>query len=182
MNILKLTKNLKEFTLDEIEILAEMNVKNELKTLLNANKIGFKNGIYKYIEKKEMPTFELITPPEFKKGKRILFSEAVNGYLWSRKLSIETLKGYKSQLKMNIIPDFGELFLDEITHGMIEDLMGKLKEKHKIKTVSNAITLLGSILKCVFDEGLCKKNPYHGIKNPSPNKLRKDIKLLTKCI
>lgn len=167
MNILKLARNLKEFTLDEIEMLAEMDCKTALEQLLKDGLIGFKNGIYKYIEKKEIKTFELIAPPEFKKGDRILFKDTTSAYLQNKDLSIETLKGYKSQLKMNIFPYFGELFLDKITHEMIKDFMENLKKKYKIKTVSNAVTLLGSILKWAFDEGLAKNNPYYGIKNPS---------------
>lgn len=167
MNILKLAKNLKEFTLDEIEMLAEMDVENELKTLLKVQKIEFKNGIYKYVEPKEPAVFELVAPPKFKQGERSLFKDVASSYLQSKKLTKWTIKGYKSPLKMSIIPYFGELFLDEITHEMIKDFMQDLQKKYKPKSVSNAITLLGSILKWAFDEGLCKINPYYGIKNPS---------------
>ena len=48
MNIEKLAKHLKEFTLDEIEMITETYVETELEQLLNSNKILFENGIYKY--------------------------------------------------------------------------------------------------------------------------------------
>lgn len=41
MNIEKLAKNLKEFTLDEINMIAECDCKTELEHLLNSNKIVF---------------------------------------------------------------------------------------------------------------------------------------------
>ena len=41
MNIEKLTKHLKEFTLDEIEMIAECDCKTELEQLLNEGKIVF---------------------------------------------------------------------------------------------------------------------------------------------
>ena len=43
--------------------------------------------------------------------------------------------------------------------------MQKMKEKHKLKTASNVVTLLGSILKYAFELGYIKHNPYYGIKN-----------------
>lgn len=41
MNIEKLAKRLREFTLDEIEILAEADLETELEYLLNEGKITF---------------------------------------------------------------------------------------------------------------------------------------------
>ena len=51
MNIEKLAKHLKEFTLDEINMIAECDCKTELEHLLNSNKISFERGVYKYIFK-----------------------------------------------------------------------------------------------------------------------------------
>ena len=51
MNIEKLAKHLKEFTLDEIEMIAECDCIIELERLLNSNKIVFEQGLYKYKEK-----------------------------------------------------------------------------------------------------------------------------------
>ena len=53
MNIEKLAKRLKEFTLDDIELIAECDCKIKLEQLLNSNKILFENGIYKYNEETE---------------------------------------------------------------------------------------------------------------------------------
>lgn len=44
MNIEKLAKHLKEFTLDEINMIAECDCKTELERLLNSNKLVFEQG------------------------------------------------------------------------------------------------------------------------------------------
>lgn len=170
MNILKLAKHLKEFTLDEIEMLAECDCQNKVKAMLKDGLIEFKNGFYKYIEPEKVSTFELIEPPKLKIGEKILFKDAANAYLNSRNLTKWTLKGYKTQLKMSIIPYFDEIFLDEIILLMLNEFMNFLKTKYKPKTVWNAVTLTGSILKWAFEEGLIEYNPYLGIKNTMPRK------------
>lgn len=163
MNIGKLAKHLKEFTTDEIEMIAECNCKTELKHLLNEGEIAFEHGLYKYVEKIEQ-TFSLFEKPELK-DEKILFKDMAAHYITSRSLSKNTLKGYKSLLKYNLLPYFGEKYLDEITYEMIVVFMQRMKERYRPKTASNAVTLLGSILKSAFLEGYIKTNPYYGVKN-----------------
>lgn len=165
MNIEKLAKHLKEFTLDEIEMIAECDCKTELEQLLNENKIVFKRDLYKYVEVVKEKTFDLYPKPTFRKKKSLLFNDVANNYLTNRKLTKDTLKGYKSQLKYNILPYFGDIQINKITYEMIVDFMQKMKERHKPKTASNGVTLLGSILKYAFELGLIKHNPYYGVKN-----------------
>lgn len=63
MNIEKLVKRLKEFTLDDIELIAECDCKTKLEQLLNSNKILFENGIYKYNEEtKTDENYEIFSP------------------------------------------------------------------------------------------------------------------------
>lgn len=165
MNIEKLARHLKEFTLDEIDMIAECDCKTELEHLLNKNKIAFEQGLYKYIEVSKEKTFELYPKPTFRKMKSFLFNDLAQDYLTNRKLTKDTIKGYKSQLKYNILPYFGEIQISKITYEMIVDFMQKMKEKYKPKTASNAVTLLGSILKYAFEQGYIKHNPYYGVKN-----------------
>lgn len=165
MNIEKLAKHLKEFTLDEIEMIAECDCKTELEHLLNEGKMVFEQGLYKYVEVSKVKTFELYPKPTFRKNKSLLFNDLVQDYLTNRKLTKDTLKGYKSQLKYNILPYFGEIQISKISYEMIVDFMQKMKEKYKPKTASNGVTLLGSILKYAFKQGLIKHNPYYGVKN-----------------
>ena len=163
MNIEKLAKHLKEFSLDEIEMIAECDCKTELEHLLNGGKIAFEQGLYKYVEKVEK-TFSLFEKPELK-DEKILFKDIAAHYITSRSLSKNTLKGYKSLLKYNLLPNFGEKYLDEITYEMIVDFMQSMKKRYRPKTASNAVTLLGSILKSAFLEGYIKTNPYYGVIN-----------------
>ena len=163
MNIEKLAKHLKEFTLDEIEMIAECDCKTELEHLLNEGKIAFEQGLYKYVEKIEK-TFSLFEKPELK-NEKILFKDMAEYYITNRSLSKNTLKGYKSLLKYNLLPNFGEKYLNEISYEMIVDFMQRMKERYRPKTASNAVTLLGSILKSAFQEGYLKTNPYYGVKN-----------------
>ncbi|MGN1154285.1 MAG: phage integrase central domain-containing protein [Candidatus Gastranaerophilaceae bacterium] len=163
MNIEKLAKHLKEFTPDEIEMIAECDCKTELEHLLNEGKISFEQDLYRYVEKVEK-SFSLFEKPELK-DEKILFKDMAAHYITNRSLSKNTLKGYKSLLKYNLLPNFGEKYLDEITYEMIVDFMQKMKERYRPKTASNAVTLLGSILKSAFQEGYIKINPYYGVKN-----------------
>ena len=163
MNIEKLVRHLKEFTLDEIEMIAECDCKTALEHLLNEGKIAFEQGLYKYVEKIEK-TFSLFEKPELK-NEKILFKDMAEYYITNRSLSKNTLKGYKSLLKYNLLPNFGEKYLDEITYAMIVDFMQRMKERYRPKTASNAVTLLGSILKSAFLEGYIKTNPYYGVIN-----------------
>ena len=127
MNIEKLAKHLKEFSLDEIEMIAECNCKTELEHLLNKGKIAFEQGLYKYVEKVEK-TFSLFEKPELK-DEKILFKDMAAHYITSRSLSKNTLKGYKSLLKYNLLPYFGERYLNEISYEMIVDFMQRMKER-----------------------------------------------------
>ena len=66
MNIEKLAKHLKEFTLDEINMIAECDCKTELEHLLNGDKIVFEQGVYRYQESKPLTTFDFVAKPMIK--------------------------------------------------------------------------------------------------------------------
>lgn len=59
MNIEKLARHLKEFSLDEIEMIAECDCKTELERLLNEDKLVFEQGLYKYKEPEKLKTFDI---------------------------------------------------------------------------------------------------------------------------
>ncbi len=70
----------------------------------------------------------LYPKPIFRKEKSLLLSDLAQDYLANRNLTKDTLKGYKSQLKYNILPYFGEIQINKITYKMIVDFMQKMKE------------------------------------------------------
>ena len=114
MNIEKLARHLKEFTLDEIEMIAECDCKTALEQLLNEDKLVFEQGLYKYKEPEQKQTFEFIAKPKIYKNKKILFKDIALYYLNNRDLTYSTYKGYRYQLKYNILPYFGEKYIDKI--------------------------------------------------------------------
>ena len=71
MNLEKLAKHLKEFTLDEIEMIAECDCKTELEQLLNEDKLVFEQGLYKFKESEQSQTFEFIAKPKIYKNKNL---------------------------------------------------------------------------------------------------------------
>ncbi len=64
MNIEKLTKYLKEFTLDEIEMIAECDVLPELEKLITDGKLLLGNDIYKYQDFENKVEFAVFTNTE----------------------------------------------------------------------------------------------------------------------
>ena len=60
MNIEKLARHLKEFSLDEIEMIAECDCKKELEHLLNGGKLVFEQDLYKYQAPEQKQTFEFV--------------------------------------------------------------------------------------------------------------------------
>lgn len=54
MNIERLAKRLKEFTLDDIELIAECDCKTKLEQLLNSNKIVFETGFINTMKKRKL--------------------------------------------------------------------------------------------------------------------------------
>lgn len=165
MNIEKLAKHLKQFTLDEINKIAECDCKTELEHLLNSNKIYFEQGLYKYKENTSINTFEILTIQKVKNRKSILFKEIVNLYMSDRTLAKGTLIGYNSLLKYSILPKFGNEKVKNITPEMILEFSTYMKLRYKAKTAKNGVSLLGSLLKFAFLNGYIKHNPYYGIKN-----------------
>ena len=80
MNIEKLAKRLREFTLDEIEMLAEADLETELEQLLNEGKIAFEQGRYKYVEKVETIDYAIFSA-ETLNNEPLNFETAVKYFL-----------------------------------------------------------------------------------------------------
>lgn len=87
MNIEKLAKHLKEFTLDEINMIAECDCKIELERLLNSNKIVFEQGLYKYVSTSDFKTFELIKRPNLNLKENLNFKYIAQDYIENKGLT-----------------------------------------------------------------------------------------------
>ena len=165
MNIEKLAKRLKEFTFDDIELIAECDCKTELEQLLNSNKILFENGIYKYNE-------------ETKTGENYeIFSPLKNKHL---KISIEDAKEYFMKnyvFNFNIIPFINCYYLHEIDIDSIKELF-KVCELRRLKPrrIKNTMALLNQLIKyfqhlgvidrsCVYQVKKVQDKNHFGIEN-----------------
>lgn len=119
MNIEKLAKHLKEFTIDEIEMIAECDCKTELEHLLIGSKIVFEQDIYKYVEKSTKNDFGIFVT--FNNNQNISFEEAVNIFIenYAKKhCKKRTYETYESIFRVNITPFFRKYCLNSITIGL----------------------------------------------------------------
>lgn len=168
--IIKLAKGLQQFTLAEIAMMTEIDKQQTIDIITELEKesrlIKVKEQ-YQFINQQSLTNtgIQLIEKPNLKPGIKILFKDAAIKFLAECNLSPSTVKGYKSQIFTNLIPYFGKKFLNEITTKDIKEFIEEKQRKLSPKTISNAVTLLGSILKKFYEQGYIKQNPYYGIKN-----------------
>ena len=157
MNIEKLAKHLKEFTLDEIEMIAECDCIIELERLLNSNKIVFEQGVYKYKEPKEEINFEIFISPK-DKIKSIKVECAKKYFMENyvkKNCSFETYRNYNSIFNFNILPYLKDKFLNDI--GIDEVIlvynMCKLRGL-KPRRIKNTMALLNQLIKYFQNNGI----------------------------
>ena len=108
MNIEKLAKHLEEFTIDEIEMIAECDCKTELERLLNENKLVFEHGLYKYQEEKPKQEF-IICTKQTTNYQIITIDAAIDYFLENyvkNNCKNNTFRRYRGILKHHIFPFF----------------------------------------------------------------------------
>ena len=116
MNIEKLARHLKEFTLDEIEIIAECDCKTKLEQLLNEGKLLFEQGLYKYQEEKPKQEF-IICAKQTTNYKVITIDTAIEYFLENyvkNNCKYNTYRRYRGILKHHISPFFKNKNLNDI--------------------------------------------------------------------
>ena len=176
MNIEKLAKHLKEFTLDEIIMIAECDCEIELEHLLNSNKIVFEQGLYKYKENINSENYEIFITPNRNIqniSSKDAFERFLNDYV-KNNCKLETYKRYSSVIKYHLLPYFKNKNLAEICDSDIKELFNEYKLKNlPPKTIRNNLSLLNQIIKyyqnlgiidrkCVFQvRRLSNKNKFY---------------------
>ncbi len=176
MNIEKLAKHLKEFTIDEINMIAECDCKTKLEHLLNSNKIVFEQGLYKYIETFKQENYELfiiINKVNKNISTQAAFERFLNDYV-KNNCKLETYKRYSSVIKYHLLSYFKNKNLAEICNNDIKELFNEYKLKNlPPKTIRNNLSLLNQIIKyyqnlgiidrkCVFQvRRLTDKNKFY---------------------
>lgn len=167
MNIEKLARHLKEFTLDEINMIAECDCKTELEQLLNGNKIYFEQGLYKYKEKEVLLDYEIFTIPK-KIKKSILTKTAINSFMknYVQKYCKQgTVKNYNSIFKMHILPAFGDKKLNDISVEDIKSFYIECKNRNLCdKRIKNTLALFNQLLKYYQNKGIIAKKCVFEVK------------------
>lgn len=160
MNIEKLAKRLREFTLDEIEMLAEANVETELERLLNEGKISFEQGLYKYVEKAEIIDYAIFSTENLT-NKPLNFETAVKFFLEKYAKTTctkRTYETYESIFRINILPFFRGKFVQKITIDDIKTFYASCKNRNLgHRRLKNTLTQLNQLLKYCKSQGLVSK-------------------------
>ena len=160
MNIEKLAKHLKEFTLNEINMIAECDCKTELERLLNEGKIVFEQGLYKYKENINSENYEIFITSN-KNIQNIsskdAFERFLNDYV-KNNCKPQTYKRYSSVIKYHLLPYFKNKYLAEICNNDIRELFNEYKlKKLPPKTIRNNLSLLNQIIKYYQNLGIINR-------------------------
>lgn len=159
MNIEKLAKYLKEFTLDEIEMIAECDVSAELEKLIVDGKLSLENGVYKYQDFENKIEFAVFTSSEaenknitLKSVSEIFMKNYVENFC-----KPNTIKTYIAILRTNVIPILGNKKVREICTEDIKRFYAICKRRGMgERRLKNSLALLNQILKYCKRENLAK--------------------------
>ena len=99
--------------------------------------------------------------PQAKAQKSPLFSEYCTNWFdlyVVGKVRPNTFVGYRSYLKVHILPCFGNMYISELTKDTIQHFINE-RSRLSTKTLLNIIQLLRQILDSIVDDGYLEKNP-----------------------
>ena len=157
MNIEKLAKHLKEFTIDEIEMISECDCKTELELLLNEGKIVLEQGLYKYQEEKPKQEF-IICTKQVTNYQVITIDSAIDYFLENYAKNIckyNTFRKYRSSLKSHILPFFRDKILNDITCKDIQEFYYFCKSRNfPPRVLKNTLALLNQVIKYFQNLGI----------------------------
>ena len=157
MNLEKLAKHLKEFTIDEIEMIAECDCKTELEQLLNDSKIIFEQGLYKYQEQRLKQEF-IICTKQIVNYQVITFDAAIEYFLENyakNNCKYNTFRRYRTILRYHISPFFKNKNLNDITCNDIQEFYYFSKSRNlPPKALKNTLALLNQMIKYFQNLGI----------------------------
>ena len=160
MNIEKFARHLKEFTLDEIEMIAECDVKPELTKLLDEGKIIFEKGIYKIVEERTENKYELFVIPE-NRITLIKFEDAIKYFMKNyveKHCKYETYKNYNSIFKFNILPYLRGKSLNKIGIDDVKEVyINCINRNSQPRRIKNTMALLNQLIKYFQNLGIIDK-------------------------
>lgn len=157
MNLEKLAKHLKEFTIDEIEMIAECDCKTELEQLLNDSKIIFEQGLYKYQEQKPKQEY-IICTKQTVNYQVITFDTAIEYFLENyakNNCKYNTFRRYRTILRYHISPFFKNKMLNDITCNDVYEFYYFCKSRNlPPKVLKNTLALLNQMIKYFQNLGI----------------------------
>lgn len=157
MNIEKLARHLKEFTLEDIEMIAECDCKTELERLLNEDKLIFEQGLYKYQEEKLKQEFIICTKQTIN-YQVITFDAAINYFLENyvkKNCKYSTFIRYRTVLKLHVYPFFKKKNLNDLACKDVQDFYYFCKNrKLPPKVLKNTLALLNQMIKYFQNLGI----------------------------
>ena len=157
MNIEKLAKHLKEFTIDEIEMIAECDVKSEIERLLKEGKLVFDNGVYKYQEEKQKQDY-IVCSVQNTNFQIINFKNAIEYFLENyvrKNCKNTTFRRYNAAFKHYIYPFFKNKNLNNVKNDDISEFYYFCKDKNlPPKVLKNTLALLNQMIKYYQNLGI----------------------------
>ena len=160
MNIEKLAEHLKEFTLDEINMIAECDCKTGLERLLNEGKLVFKQELYKYQEQKPKQEF-IICAKQVANSQVITIDAAIDYFLENyvkNNCKLNTYRKYRRMLKYYIAPFFKNKNLNDITCNDVLEFYYFCKSRNfPPKVLKNTLALLNQMIKYFQNLGIIEK-------------------------
>lgn len=160
MNIEKLARHLKEFTLDEINMIAECDCKIELKHLLNEGKLVFEQELYKYQEQKPKQEF-IICAKQVANYQVITIDAAIDYFLENyvkNNCKLNTYRRYRRMLKYYIAPFFKNKNLNDITCNDVHEFYYFCKSRNfPPKVLKNTLALLNQMIKYFQNLGIIER-------------------------
>ena len=167
MNILKLVQHLKEFTLDEIEMIAECNCKTELERLLNEDKVVFEQGLYKYNETDNIIEYGMFAPQD-NHNPQLKFKDAVVGFIENyakKNCKQRTYETYESIFRVNIIPYFKNTFIQDISQETIIRFYQCCRRRCLgERRLKNTMALLNQLIKYFQNLGIIERKCIFQVK------------------
>lgn len=171
MNIEKLAKHLKEFILDEINMIAECDCKTELEILVKNQKVTFKDKIYTYIEQGSGTNFGIfVSKNEICKTLKI--EEKVKHFLENyvmKYCSKKTNRIYRTAFKLDILPIVKKKRITKFTQDEIKTIYEFFVERNfKPIRIKNTMALLKQFLKYCKAENLIADYTNFYVKRITP--------------
>ncbi len=160
MNIEKLARHLKEFTLEEIGMIAECDCKTKLEHLLNDGKLVFEQGLYKYVEKDDTVEYGIFATHE-NYNPQLKFKDAVIGFIKNyakNHCKRRTYETYESIFRVNIIPYFSNMQIIDINSDTIIRFYKCCRRRCLgERRLKNTIALLNQLIKYYQNLGIIEK-------------------------